>query len=303
MNKATSTPKIKKMKGRSKDFILLDVLPPEYFEKLHIPGAKNATVYEVSFLDQVKELGIKKDSQIVVYDSSSDSLASKEAMRKLKHAGYVNVQELEGGIKTWQKKGYETEGTGSYEELAIPVKNGVYRIDTEKSIVQWLGSSLTGRHDGTLGIKNGELRISKSTPQKATLTIDMNLITNFDISNKKMRGYLEAHLKSDDFFDVENHPQAKIEIKNVSRISKSTPGTQNYLATANLTIKSNTHPVKFPVVFGTTEEKVVTASGSLDFDRTKWGVNYGSGKLYEMLGMHLVNDIININFHLFFEKR
>ena len=30
-------------------------------------------------------------------------------------------------------------------------------------------------------------------------------------------------------------------------------------------------------------------------DRTQWGVRYGSGKLYERLGMHLVNDEINFD--------
>jgi rhodanese-related sulfurtransferase len=29
--------------------IVLDVLPPEHFEARHIPGARNACVYEVTF--------------------------------------------------------------------------------------------------------------------------------------------------------------------------------------------------------------------------------------------------------------
>jgi hypothetical protein len=36
------------------------------------------------------------------------------------------------------------------------------------------------------------------------------------------------------------------------------------------------------------------AQAALDIDRTLWGACYGSGKLYERLGMHLVNDLISV---------
>ena len=32
---------------------LIDVLPPDHFENVHIPGAKNACVFFVSFLDDL----------------------------------------------------------------------------------------------------------------------------------------------------------------------------------------------------------------------------------------------------------
>ena len=34
------------------------------------------------------------------------------------------------------------------------------------------------------------------------------------------------------------------------------------------------------------------------FDRTHWSVNYGSGKLYDDLGMHLVNDDVSLQIRL-----
>ena len=38
------------------------------------------------------------------------------------------------------------------------------------------------------------------------------------------------------------------------------------------------------------------AQSNFDLDRTRYGVNYGSGKLYDFLGMHLVNDLITLEF-------
>ena len=36
------------------------------------------------------------------------------------------------------------------------------------------------------------------------------------------------------------------------------------------------------------------AQAHFDFDRTLWNVVYGSGRLFEKLGMHLVNDLISL---------
>jgi hypothetical protein len=60
---------------------------------------------------------------------------------------------------------------------------------------------------------------------------------------------------------------------------------------------------------GVTEElgfpAVVAAKGDalaldahFDLDRTCWNVNYGSGKLYDDLGMHLVNDDVSLQVRL-----
>ncbi|MDD2851818.1 MAG: hypothetical protein PHY09_07950 [Desulfuromonadaceae bacterium] len=37
------------------------------------------------------------------------------------------------------------------------------------------------------------------------------------------------------------------------------------------------------------------AQVTLSFDRTFWNVCYGSGKLYERLGMYLVNDFVSVD--------
>jgi hypothetical protein len=45
---------------------------------------------------------------------------------------------------------------------------------------------------------------------------------------------------------------------------------------------------------GSQEDGTLKAQAALDIDRTLWNVCYGSGRLYERLGMHLVNDLISI---------
>jgi rhodanese-related sulfurtransferase len=42
--------------GSDTAVLVLDVLPPEHYAARHIPGAFNACVYEVTFLEQVDTL-------------------------------------------------------------------------------------------------------------------------------------------------------------------------------------------------------------------------------------------------------
>ena len=80
---------------------LLDVLPPDHYEKVHIPGAKNACVFFVSFLDDLDKIIPEKWERVVVYGSSDRSHDAKMAIEKMTRAGYLEVYELKGGIESW----------------------------------------------------------------------------------------------------------------------------------------------------------------------------------------------------------
>ena len=69
--------------NKTKDFILIDVLLNDHFNKRHLPGAKNACVFEVVFLDNVTKIVSEKDQEIVVYGSSSKSMDALTAAEKL----------------------------------------------------------------------------------------------------------------------------------------------------------------------------------------------------------------------------
>jgi hypothetical protein len=62
----------------------------------------------------------------------------------------------------------------------------------------------------------------------------------------------------------------------------------------SLIIKDTTHPMCFPAIVAAQDDGSLKAQAAFNLDRTLWNVCYGSGKLYERLGMHLVNDLISI---------
>ena len=55
-----------------------------------------------------------------------------------------------------------------------------------------------------------------------------------------------------------------------------------------------TKPVQLGAVAGVTPEGKLAAQSSFLIDRTLWNVIYGSGKFFHRHGMHLVNDLIDV---------
>ena len=105
---------------------------------------------------------------------------------------------------------------------------------------------------------------------------------------------LNDHLKSDDFFETERYPSASFRSSSVISIPGSAPGNPNTSVRGVLTIKGVSHEVVFPCVVGQSESHQAVAQARFEIDRTRWNVIYGSGKFFRNLGMHLVNDIIEI---------
>jgi polyisoprenoid-binding protein YceI/rhodanese-related sulfurtransferase len=279
-----------------KDFLLIDVLPEEYFTEKHLPKARNACVYQVSFLDQVAELAPNKETPIVVYGPSERSLSSSTAADKLLKLGYVEVYDYQGGTVEWESLRYpidgETPSNGNSDEpLSHP---GIFKVDTLKSKALWIGRNLVNQHYGSIKIARGELDIDDGTVSGARFLFDMQSMKCSDIADPELNSLLVKHLTSDDFFDSDHHPTSEFAMTRAVRKDEETPGRPNYLVYGNLTIKGITHEIEFPAFIGELEDGTWAAQAYFDIDRTDWKVLYGSGKFYEKLGKHLVNDFITI---------
>jgi polyisoprenoid-binding protein YceI len=274
-----------------RDFVLLDVLGKEAFDAARLPGARNACVYEVSFLDQVEAA---KDATIVVYGSSAQSLDAADAQEQLQAAGYADVRRYEGGRTAWQEAGHAFEGTdGAW--VARPgsaLRDGTYALDPKQSWLDWTGRNIGNRHFGTLRFLAGSVEIRDARPASAEFEIDMRSIEVGDLEGDLAQA-LVNHLASRDFFLTENYPTAHIELHRAQAKPDPTDGTPNYACVAELTLRDTTAPVDFDALIAPKGDDIALQA-NFDFDRTRWGVNYGSGRLYEWLAGHLVNDLITV---------
>jgi rhodanese-related sulfurtransferase len=89
---------------RGDDFVLLEVLREESYQRAHLPGA-----IRFQNLDLAPELLPDRSAQIVAYCSNFNWHSSTRVVRELTAMGYTNAYEYEGGKQDWIDAGYPTE--------------------------------------------------------------------------------------------------------------------------------------------------------------------------------------------------
>lgn len=92
---------------RSDPFVLLEALPPAYFEDAHLPGALNMPHDQVDAL--AATLIPSLSTEVVVYCANTPCKNSEIAARKLLALGYANVREYVEGKEDWVNAGLPVE--------------------------------------------------------------------------------------------------------------------------------------------------------------------------------------------------
>jgi polyisoprenoid-binding protein YceI/rhodanese-related sulfurtransferase len=280
--------------------VLLHVLPEEHFQQRHIAGAKNACIYEMAFLDQVRELAPDTTTPIVVYGEGAPSLDSEVAAARLTSAGYSNVADFRGGLREWIAAGLPVEGTGN--EVLPKTPNGRFIINIEKSVVRWTGRNLFNHHEGTVRLSSGSLTIADNVLTQAEFVLDMRSIACSDLTDSAWNNMLLKHLATDDFFATDAHPTARFVAERTEAIPGCTPGTPNHKIDGQFTLRGITKPLSFPAVIAQEDDDHLTGQAELDLDRTQFGSIYGSGKFFAALGKHVVNDLIHLHLKVYAER-
>lgn len=157
-----------------------------------------------------------------------------------------------------------------------------------ESSISWTGKKVTGSHNGQIDIREGALLFDNGQISGGSFIIDMTSLTNEDLGGE-MKGKLEGHLKSDDFFGVTTYPEAKLVITDV------TPLGGSYKINGDLTIKGKTAPVSFDASISGNK-----ATANITVDRTIYDVRYGSGKFFENLGDKMIYDNFDLEVNLVF---
>jgi polyisoprenoid-binding protein YceI/rhodanese-related sulfurtransferase len=268
---------------------LIDVLSAESFSTEHLPGSVNICVYETAFIDKIRAAFPDPNTALTVYGLSDSTLESRLALTKLGAAGYGRVSALTGGLEGWKASGGKIEQTGAPE-----LPSGQFEVDQSASLIEWMGRNLFNRHAGTVQLGPGQILIQDGRLVGGHLTVDMTSLACSDIADPAMNAHLIAHLESDDFFSVDQHPRAELEIKEANYRSDVRLDEPNYLVKGDFTLRGVTNPIEFPAVVARKGDGSFTAQALLDIDRTVWGATYGSAKYFARLGQHLVND----EFHL-----
>lgn len=177
-----------------------------------------------------------------------------------------------------------------------PVKKEIFKIDTEKSSIEWIGKKVTGQHNGTIKIASGHLELNNKTFKGGSFLIDMKSIVILDLKGE-YNDKLSGHLKSDDFFSVEKNPTSKFEI------TKITPaGADRVNISGNLTIKGIKQPLSFPATIKKQDNTLVAVAKGIKVDRTKYDIKYGSKSFFSSIGDKAIDDEFELAINLVAKK-
>jgi len=173
-------------------------------------------------------------------------------------------------------------------------KGATYTI-SPGSTITWNGTKIGGEHTGTINVTKGSFSMDNGMISNGTFTIDMSSLNNTDLEGE-MKGKLEGHLKSADFFDVATYPTSKFELIKAVKLANDPAVT--HLVSGNLTMKDATKQVSFKVKINEAGNTAIITSPDFVLDRTDFNVKYGSNKFFDDLKDKAISDEIGLKLNL-----
>ena len=151
---------------------------------------------------------------------------------------------------------------GSTAESAVSPTGGatrVYAFGPENSSIEFVGSKVTGKHNGGFKKFSGQLKADGDKLASTGNKVEIDT-TSLWADNEKLTG----HLKSPDFFNVAQFPTATFETTEIK------PNGTNSTVTGNLTLHGITKQISFPATIKVSPESVDTDAefsiNRMDFD-------------------------------------
>lgn len=161
-------------------------------------------------------------------------------------------------------KSQAVTGEATQAPSAKPAGAQKYSITPANSKVEFVGSKVTGSHNGSFQNFSGEIDYTgEVTTSSVNITMQADSLTT-DTPD------LTKHLKTADFFDVAKYPQATF----VSTAIK--PGGDkgaSHTVTGNLTLHGATKSITFPATIAATPD-AITVDSTFSINRKDFGINY-----------------------------
>jgi polyisoprenoid-binding protein YceI len=161
-------------------------------------------------------------------------------------------------------KSQAVTGEAQHAPSAQPAGAQTYVITPENSKIEFVGSKVTGSHNGSFQKFAGEVHYTGDVnASHVTITIQADSL-NTDTPD------LTKHLKTADFFDVAKYPEAKFES---TAIKAGGDKGASHTVTGNLTLHGVTKSISFPATIAAAPD-AVTVDSTFAVNRKDFGINY-----------------------------
>ncbi len=165
---------------------------------------------------------------------------------------------------------------------SAPVGGQRYLITPEHCKIEFVGSKVTGSHNGSFEKFSGEI-LYLGAPEKSRVRLTIDLTSVKTDTDK-----LTEHLKTADFFDVAKYPQTTFESTEIK------PGGDKgatHTITGNLQLHGVTKSISFPATIGVTPDAIKVDS-TFSINRKDFGINYAGA------ADNLIRDEVVLKLHV-----
>jgi polyisoprenoid-binding protein YceI len=147
------------------------------------------------------------------------------------------------------------------EEAPVASAGQVFHV-AEGTTISFIGSKITGSHDGGFHGFEGEINVVDGDPALSSVHLVIDTTSLWSDTEK-----LTGHLKSPDFFDVETYPTATF------TSSEIVAAEEGYRITGNLDLHGVTKSITFPAAITVSPDQV-TAQAEFSLMRFDFGIVY-----------------------------
>lgn len=153
--------------------------------------------------------------------------------------------------------------------VSVTTEATALELDAEKSKIEFVGTKPGGKHDGGFKKFASSAKMDPSNPLSGSLSIKIETASLWSDNPK-----LTNHLKNPDFFNVRKFPEITFESVEMLPGESRNEG----FVKGKLTMLGKTSEVKVPIQCDVSGSGC-TLTADFSIDRTKWGMDYGQGKV------------------------
>jgi polyisoprenoid-binding protein YceI len=137
--------------------------------------------------------------------------------------------------------------------VEVPKDALTLEIAPGASKVEFIGSKVTGKHEGHFNTFTGTWQLAPGKPEASRITAEIDMDSTVSDNDQ-----LTTHLKSPDFFDVAKFPKSTFETTSI--VAETGPKGETHLVTGNLTLHGVTKSIQFPAKISTTPDSATLDS-------------------------------------------
>jgi polyisoprenoid-binding protein YceI len=147
-------------------------------------------------------------------------------------------------------------------------------ITPENSKIEFVGSKVTGKHDGGFRQFSGNIDLVGNKAEASQVTIDIEMNSVFTDADG-----LTKHLQTGDFFEVEKYPRASFVSTRIT--PDAAKGAEVYTVTGDLEMRGVKKTISFPTTIKISPE-TVAVDAEFVINRKDFGIVY-AGKADDLI--------------------